>query len=134
MISNQSSFKIDHLALYVRNLEEAKDFFVRFFHARSGSMYKNEKTGFRSYFIFFDDNSRLELMTRPEVLNAPKDVSLLGYHHFSVSVGGKELVDKLTQEISTAGWQVISGPRTTGDGYYESQIEGPEGNIIEITE
>ena len=29
---------------------------------------------------------------------------------------------------------VASGLRTTGDGYYESCIKGPKGNLIEITE
>lgn len=31
------------------------------------------------------------------------------------------------------GYEVVSGPRTTGDGYYESCIIGIEGNQIEIT-
>ena len=28
---------------------------------------------------------------------------------------------------------VVSGPRTTGDGCYESCVAGPEGALVEIT-
>ena len=44
------------------------------------------------------------------------------------------MVDKLTSELGSDGYEVISGSRVTGDGYYESQIAGFEGNVIEITE
>ena len=49
------------------------------------------------------------------------------------SVGSKEQVDKLTEELKQDGYTVTSGPRTTGDGYYESCVVAVEGNLIEIT-
>ena len=48
-------------------------------------------------------------------------------------MGSEEEVDRLTAELSDAGYEVVSGPRTTGDGYYESCVLGPEGNQVEIT-
>jgi len=57
----------------------------------------------------------------------------IGYIHVSFAVGSKEAVDAKTEELRDAGYQVTSGPRTTGDGYYESCILGPEGIQIEIT-
>lgn len=56
-----------------------------------------------------------------------------GYIHIAVSVGSKEKVDELTACLKADGYEVVSGPRTTGDGYYESCVVGLEGNQIEIT-
>ena len=57
----------------------------------------------------------------------------LGYAHLSFTVGSKEKVNRLTQQMCCDGIQVVGQPRTTGDGYYESVILDPEGNRIEIT-
>ena len=126
--------KIDHIAIYTHELEKMKDFFVKYFSGTAGEKYYNTKSGFMSYFISFEDNTRIEIITRPELNLSIKDKKVLGYHHLSFSVGGRDKVDELTSELSNDGYNVISGPRTTGDGYYESQISIIEGNIIEITE
>lgn len=125
--------KIEHIAMYVNKLEAASDFFVRFLGGVSNDGYHNKKTGFRSYFISFDDGARLEIMNKPDLLDDVKNLNRTGYAHIAFSVGSKEAVDDLTQKISDAGYSVISGPRTTGDGYYESCIVAIEGNQIEIT-
>ena len=125
--------KIEHVALYVKDLEAARDFFVRFLGGKSNNGYHNPRTDFRSYFISFDDVSRLELMTKPELVDQEKPLNRTGYAHIAFSVGSKEQVDKPTEELRTAGYEVVSGPRTTGDGYYESCIVVVEGNQIELT-
>jgi len=88
---------------------------------------------FRSYFISFDDGSRLELMNKPEMVDLEKNPYRTGYAHVAFSVGSKEKVDELTIRLEAAGYEVASGPRTTGDGYYESCIVAFEGNQIELT-
>lgn len=125
--------KIEHIAMYVRDLEEAKNFFVKYLGAVSNDGYHNEKTGFRSYFLSFDDGARLEIMNKPEMSDNPKDLARTGFIHVAFSVGTKEKVDTLTSALRADGYEVVSGPRTTGDGYYESCIIGIEGNQIEIT-
>ena len=125
--------KIEHIAMYVNKLEAAREFFVRFLGGVSNDGYHNKKTGFRSYFISFDDGARLEIMNKPDLLDDVKNLNRTGYAHIAFSVGSKEAVDDLTQKISDAGYSVISGPKTTGDGYYESCIVAIEGNQIEIT-
>lgn len=125
--------RIEHAALYVSDLEAARDFFVRFFGAVPNEGYHNPRTDFRSYFLSFDDGARLEVMTRPDMSDANKDLVRTGWAHLAFSVGGVEEVDRLTAELAEAGYQVVSGPRTTGDGYYESCVIGPEGNQVEIT-
>lgn len=125
--------KIEHIALYVNDLEAARDFFIKYFGGRSGNGYHNQKTGFRSYFITFDDGARLEIMTRPELEDMPKSDVRTGYTHISFALGSAAEVNRLTECLRMDGYKVLSGPRTTGDGYYESCISAFEGNIIELT-
>ncbi len=126
--------KIDHVALYVHDLEGAKNFFVKYFQALPSEQYHNTKTDFKSYFLSFDGGARLEIMTRPGLHEQNDTRMRAGFIHLSFSVGNREMVDKLTSLLKTDGFEVVSGPRVTGDGYYESQIAGFEGNVIEITE
>ena len=126
--------KIDHVAMYVWDLEGAKEFFVRFFQAKPNDMYHNPKTGLKTYFLSFDDSSRLEIMNRPDMKEKPLDIFYQGLIHLSFKFGSKEKVDELTKKLHEAGYEVLSGPRVTGDGYYESTVADPEGNCIEISE
>ena len=125
--------KIDHIAIYVCDLEGARNFFVTYFGAKSNEGYHNKRTDFRSFFLSFDDDTRLELMTRPQLADMEKVWERTGYAHLSFSVGSKERVDALTAQLKADGFEVVDGPRTTGDGYYECAIVGFEGNLIEIT-
>lgn len=125
--------RIEHVALYVQDLEAARTFFERYFGARAGAPYHNERTGFRSYFLTFDDGARLEIMTRPSMTELKKPSARTGYAHIALSMGSKDAVDALTARLAADGYEVLSDPRTTGDGYYESCILDAEGNQIEIT-
>ena len=125
--------KIEHIAMYVNELESARDFFVEYLGGISNDGYHNETTGFKSFFISFDDGARLEIMNKPSLEDIAKPVNRTGYIHIAFSVGSVEEVDRLTRLFREDGFTVLSGPRTTGDGYYESCIVGIEGNQIEIT-
>ena len=125
--------KIEHIALYVNDLEGARNFFVKYFGAASNDGYCNPETNFRSYFLSFDDGSRLELMSKPKMSDPPKNLARTGYVHIAFRVGSREKVDELTAALQADGYEVVSGPRTTGDGYYESCILDAEQNQIEIT-
>ncbi len=125
--------KLEHIAMFVKDLEGAKDFFVKYFGADPNEGYHNKKTDFRSYFLSFENGARLEIMSSPLLENKEKSVNGAGYAHIAFSLGSREAVDELTERLRNDGFEIISGPRTTGDGYYESAIIGFEGNIIEIT-
>ena len=124
---------IEHIALFVNDLEKARDFFVNYLNGTFDEGYYNPKEEFRSHFITFDDGARLEIMSKPGVADDDKEKERTGYDHLAFSVGSKEKVDELTKQLSNAGYEVLRGPRTTGDGYYESCIVAVEGNRIEIT-
>ena len=127
--------RIDHAALFCRNLEQMRQFFIDYFDARSNEQYHNPRTGLRTYILSFTEGStRLELMQRPDVQDAGPSQPTIGYVHLSFAVGSRKGVDLLTRRLAADGYTVTSGPRTTGDGYYESCILGPEGIQIEITE
>ena len=125
--------RIEHIAMYVNDLDAARDFFIRYFNAESNEGYHNKTTNFRSYFLSFDDGARLEIMNKPIMQDSEKALARMGYVHIAFSLGSKAAVDTLTEILKHDGYEVISGPRTTGDGYYESCIIGIEGNQIEIT-
>lgn len=125
--------KIEHTALYVSDLERAREFFTKYFEAVSNELYHNPKTGFSSYFLSFDGGTRLEIMHRPDVSEKNAEPGL-GYAHIAFSVGCRENVNALTERLRADGFRIISEPRVTGDGYYESCIADFDGNIIEITE
>lgn len=125
--------KVEHIAMYVNDLEKAKYFFIKYFNATSNDGYHNKTTNFRSYFLTFDDGARIELMHHPDMQDVEKEIRRTGLIHIAFSVGSKEKVDELTKILKNDGYEVLSGPRTTGDGYYESCIVGIEGNQIEIT-
>ena len=125
--------KIEHIAMYVNDLEKTKEFFIKYFKATPSEKYHNVKTGFQSYFLSFDEGSRLEIMYKPDMIDIKKELNRTGYAHVAFSVGSKAEVDNITALFKEDGYEVISGPRTTGDGYYESCIIDLEGNQIEIT-
>ena len=125
--------KIEHIAMYVREIENAKSFFEKYFNAKSNQGYHNPDTDFQSYFLTFEDGARLEIMNKPQMTDDKKSTDRTGFIHVAFSTGSREQVDLLTKTIEKDGYKVLSGPRTTGDGYYESCIVGIEGNQIEIT-
>jgi lactoylglutathione lyase len=124
--------KIDHVAIWVRDLEKMKSFYEKYFHAKAGEKYHNPKKSFQSYFLKFNDNCRLEIMFRPDIEDHPKK-EITGITHLAMSTGSKERVDELTELLRKDGYAIVGEPRTTGDGYYESVILDPENNRIEIT-
>ena len=126
--------RIEHIAMYVNDLEKAKNFFVHYFNAAANEGYHNKVIDFRSYFLSFDDGARLEIMTKPQMTAGEKALDRTGYIHIAFSLGSKQAVDELTQRLRDDGYPVASEPRMTGDGYYESCIIGIEGNQIELTE
>lgn len=125
--------RIEHIALCVNDLEGARDFFIKYFGAVSNEGYHNKTTDFRSYFLTFDDGARLEVMTKPQLMDGGNDPNRTGFIHLTFSAGSKEAVDILTAKLDSDGYKVLSGPRITGDGYYESCVRGFERNLIEIT-
>ncbi len=124
---------IEHFAMYVNDLDGAKKFFEKYFSAKSNDLYHNNKTGFSSYFLSFEDGARLEIMNKTGIDKSDDFESRLGYIHLAFRLGSKEKVDTLTRCLSDDGYEVVSGPRTTGDAYYESCIRAFEGNLIELT-
>jgi lactoylglutathione lyase len=124
---------IEHIAMYFDDLEAGRQFFIKYFGAKSNDGYQNQKTGFRSYFLTFDDGARIEIMNKPNLDNQEKSLNRTGYVHIAFRVGTKTKVNAITSKLEHDGYAVISGPRITGDGYYESCVVGIEGNQIELT-
>ncbi len=128
--------KLEHVAIYTRELEALRAFYMRYFQATSNDLYVNPRKGFRSYFLSFADGARLELMQMdsiPVSLNDPI-AQATGIIHIAFSLGSRSAVDDMTKRLRNDGFRILDGPRQTGDGYYECAFLDPDGNRIEITE
>ena len=126
---------IDHIALWTNDIERCKRFYALYFGAAAGAGYTNPKKGFESCFLSFADGARIEAMKTTAFTPAAFEpgAQRMGLTHLAITVGSERLVDELTQRIKDDGYQVLDGPRRTGDGYYESVVVDPDGNRIEIT-
>ncbi len=126
---------IEHIAIWCKDLEAMKEFYISFFDAKPNERYHNPGKGYSSYFLSFENGARLELMQMPGIPDNANDVmkQFSGLIHFAVSVGSEQAVDALTERLRNKGLRIVGEPRRTGDGYYESVVLDPEGNRIEIT-
>lgn len=126
-------FKIEHVSIWVKDLEKIKMFYHKYFHTISNNKYINKEKDFMSYFLTFENGCRLEIMSKTSIKDIDRSKEFYGYAHLAISVGSIEKVLELTDNLRKDGYTVFSEPRTTGDGYFESVILDPEGNKIEIT-
>ena len=125
------SIHIEHVGLWVRDIDGVAAFYCRYFAARVGPLYENPRKGFASRFLTFESGARLEIMTRVDVHErAPSEQ--LGLAHVAITIGTEAHVDALAERLIADGFAPVSGPRRTGDGYYECVVRDPEGNRVEI--
>ena len=126
---------IEHIALWTENIDRLAALYATYFGASIGPPYTNSSKGYESRFLSFEHGARLELMKttmlQPAVYGA--GVQRVGFTHLPISVGAKDRVDELTGILRKAGFAVVDGPRSTGDGYYESVVLDPDGNRLELT-
>jgi len=128
--------KIDHIAIWTFNLESLRNFYAHYFDASSSEIYYNHSKEFRSYFLTFGGDCRLEIMEMPNIPKSKNDPAkqYTGLAHFAISVGSRQAVNQLTEELRSDGFRIVGEPRITGDGYYESVVLDPDGNHVEIIE
>ena len=124
--------KIEHAAIWVKDIEAMKEFYTTYFNGKANKKYHNEAKQFQSYFLSFDGGARLEIMCKQGV-DKPDSDDRIGWAHIAFALGSRESVDQLTERLQNEGYRLVNGPRVTGDGYYESVIEDPEGNLLELT-
>ena len=127
--------RIEHVAFWTEDIERLADFYSRYFAAQAGPLYVNAAKGFESRFLSFEGGARIELM-KTSTLNPQKlqpGAQRMGLTHLALSVGSQERVEELTGRLKSGGFDIVDGPRRTGDGYFESVVLDPDGNRIEIT-
>lgn len=127
--------QLEHIAIWVDDIERMRSFYEVYFDAMAGPKYTNAEKAFTSHFLTFDSGTRLEIMHRPKVTARSGNGAgeRLGYAHLAISVGSEAAVDALIECLKADGYEVLDGPRRTGDGYYEGVVLDPEDNRIEIT-
>ena len=127
---------LDHAAIWTNDLERLKDYYVKYFNAVANDKYYNPAKNFESYFLAFESGTRLELMKRPAIPENKNDTIVAqhtGLIHLAFGVATMEEVDSKAMELQDAGFRILSGPRRTGDGYYEFETLDPDNNRLEVT-
>lgn len=127
---------LEHVAIWTNKLEELKDFYIKYFGGKANEKYINSQKKFESYFITFTSGARLEIMRRPDIPENTNDrvgTQHQGLIHMAFGVDTMQDVEQKAQELKAAGFPILSGPRKTGDGYYEFETLDPDGNRLEVT-
>ncbi len=127
--------RIEHVALWVADIDRVCAFYERFFGARVGPLYENPAKGFSSRFLSFATGARIEVMRTTTLAPMPPipGSQRMGLTHFALQLDSESAVDRVTADIRAAGHEVLDGPRRTGDGHYESVVLDTEGNRVELT-
>jgi lactoylglutathione lyase len=127
--------RIEHVAIWTRDLERLKRFYTKYFNCIAGNKYRNDSSDFESYFLSFDNGARLELMQMPSIPNNLNNTKIQyeGIIHIAISVGSKEKVVEITEMLRSDEYTIVSEPQTTGDGYFESCVLDSDENRVEIT-
>lgn len=127
---------LEHVAIWTDNLEKLKDYYTRYFDGISNEKYHNEKKQFHSYFLSFKSGARLEIMSMPGIRGNKNDTVTIqhkGIIHLAFGVNSMPEVDEKAKQLQSAGFKILSGPRKTGDGYYEFETLDPDNNRLEVT-
>lgn len=127
---------LEHAAIWTDNLERLKAYYIKYFQAISNNKYTNPNKGFESYFLSFESGARLEIMSMPGIPGNRNDTIKAqhqGIIHLAFGVNSIGEVDAKAKELQQDGFSILSGPRTTGDGYYEFETLDPDNNRLEVT-
>lgn len=132
----EAMISLEHVALWTDDLEKLKEYYVRYFGGQANDRYINPAKQFESYFLTFASGARLELMQKPGIppnANDTIEKQHRGLIHLAFGVPTRSAVEAKAEELRRAGFPILSGPRLTGDGYYEFETLDPDGNRIEVT-
>jgi lactoylglutathione lyase len=127
---------LEHAAIWTNNLEKLKDYYIKYFDAKSNDKYFNLNRNFQSYFLSFQSGGRLELMSGlniPANSNDTIQKQHLGIIHLAFGVDTMNEVNEKAKQLQDDGYKILSGPRKTGDGYYEFETLDPDNNRLEVT-
>jgi lactoylglutathione lyase len=127
---------LEHAAIWTDKLEELKEFYIKYFDATPNEKYINKQKQFESYFLSFKSGARLELMRMPDVPDNMNDritTQHKGIIHLAFGAETMEEVDAKAAQMHRDGYKILSGPRKTGDGYYEFETLDPDNNRLEVT-
>lgn len=127
---------LEHVAIWTDNIDLLKDYYVKYFHGVPNAKYTNETKGFQSYFLSFASGARLEIMCMPGIPENKNDTVInqhKGIIHLAFGVDTVHEVDEKAKQLAGDGYKILSGPRQTGDGYYEFETLDPDNNRLEVT-
>jgi lactoylglutathione lyase len=127
---------LEHIAIWTNQLEELKDYYSQYFGGQPNKKYTNENKEFHSYFLTFNSGAKLEIMSKPNIPENKNDTVKAqhqGIIHIAFGVDTIQEVDDKAKQLINDDFQILSGPRKTGDGHYEFETLDPDNNRLEVT-
>lgn len=124
--------KLNNVGMFVKDLDAVVNFFVDYFDAKVHYQEEDE-SGFKEVILKFNDSAdgaKLEIMTKPSVVDDKKDANRTGYAHVCIKVDSREKLDECIEKIHAAGYEVQYEPATNGGK--EIRAITIEDNVIEI--
>lgn len=121
--------RISNVGMMVKDLEGAKDFFARYFGAEVHATYE-EDDGYKSYIMKFDEGPKIELMTKPAIVDDKKDRNRTGFIHICIKVDSREKLDEVIAGFKADGYEILYEPATVGGK--EVRAITFEDNILEV--
>ena len=122
--------KISNVGIFVKDLEGAKNFFINYFGAEVHAVYNEEENRYYSYIMKMGEGAKLELMTKPEIVDEKKDPNRTGFVHICVKVDSREKLDEIIAKIKADGYHIFYEPATNGGN--EIRAITYEDRILEV--
>ena len=121
--------KLHHIAFWTRNIDVLEEFYVKYFNGKV--LFRHSKDDFKCVFLEIYNSIKIELMTRIKL--STKDLEeRIGYSHLSFELNSKKEVNELTDFFIKENVTIEKNKEQYDDGFYESSIRDPDGNIIEL--
>lgn len=121
--------KLHHIAFWSKDIEALIEFYRTYFGGEV--LFRHESGDFQCVFVKIFSGLTLEIMTRSKLCDAVAE-DRVGYSHFSIEVDSKDEVDRLTDYFIAHKIPMKKVKEQYDDGFYESAVLDPDGNIIEI--
>lgn len=122
--------RISNIGMYVKDLEGAKKFFEDYFGAKVHAIYNEEENNYYSYIMKFDEGPKIELMTKPEIVDEKKNRNRTGYIHICIKLDSMEKLEEVIAKMKKDGYEILYEPATNGGR--EVRAITFEDNILEV--
>lgn len=108
--------RIGNVGIFVKDLAGARKFFEDYFGATLLKTYNEEESNYYSDILQLDEGAWIELMTKPEIVDAPKNLNRTGLAHICIKVNSRPELDRIIQKFKQDGYKIQYEPSNPTSG------------------